>query len=174
MPDSAAKKSKKVPRGPPTPSVEELETLEKDFLLDCIAIDCIAKDYSMAQPKLGPAIPGYNAQKDKHVRMYFGREGVTTTLRKTGQDKGGTSIDGPVIDRFIESGAGYKYLHARNQAPGAAKAGHCKDQVNGHAQFMQDVKPIFGYHGHFGYRRNSPWLRKMPSPFGVDVRSPTH
>lgn len=37
------------------------------------------------------------------------------------QDKGGTSIDGPVIDRFIESGSGYKYLHARNQAPGAAK-----------------------------------------------------
>ena len=37
------------------------------------------------------------------------------------QDKGGCSIDGQVIDRFIESGAGYRYLHARNEAPGAAK-----------------------------------------------------
>lgn len=37
------------------------------------------------------------------------------------QDKGGTSIDGPVIDRFIESGSGYRYLHARNEAPRAAK-----------------------------------------------------
>lgn len=39
----------------------------------------------MAQPKLGPAIPGYNSQKDKHVNLYFTRAQVSTTLRKTGQ-----------------------------------------------------------------------------------------
>ncbi|XP_072019994.1 sperm microtubule associated protein 1-like [Amphiura filiformis] len=168
------KKEKKPHRGPPSPTQEELDNLEKSFLLDCIAVDSISKDYSGAQPKLGPAIPPYNSQNDKHVKEYFTREQVDETLRKTGQDKGGYSIDGTVIDRFIESGAGYRYLHARNGAPGAAKAGHSQDQINGHSQFMSDAKPNFGYHGDFGYRRNTPWLRQMPSQFGTDGRSPLH
>ncbi|XP_033100609.1 uncharacterized protein LOC117104062 [Anneissia japonica] len=99
---------------------------------------------------------------------------TTVSGRSPRENKGGCSIDGPVIDRFMESGAGYKYLHARNDAPSAAKAGHSKDQVNGHAQFMEDAKPNFGYNGQFGYRRNTPWLRQVPSPFGTSSRSPTH
>ncbi|XP_071942416.1 sperm microtubule associated protein 1-like isoform X2 [Antedon mediterranea] len=173
MPNQAEIK-KKSHRGPPSPTIEEMEQKEKEFLLDCIAVSSISNDYAMAQPKLGPAIPPYNSQKDKHVQMYFHREKVPEVLQKTGQSKGGCSIDGPVIDRFIESGAGYKYLHARNDAPNSAKAGHSKDQVNGHAQFMQDAKPNCGYNGQFGYRRNSPWLRQVPSPFGTSSRSPTH
>ncbi|XP_071788606.1 sperm microtubule associated protein 1-like [Asterias amurensis] len=164
----------KSPRGPPQPTPEEIAQKEKSFLLDCIAVDTISKDFSHCQPKLGPAIPAYNSQKDKHVKLYFSREQVDETLRKTQQDKGGCSIDGPVIDRFIESGAGYRYLHARNAAPGSARAGHSVDQISGHGQFLSDAKPNFGYNGEFGYRRNSPWLRQMPSPFGVDPRSPTH
>lgn len=172
---SQGKKKKAKPhRGPPSPTPDQLADLEKNFLLDCIAVDTICKDYSHSQPKMGPAIPPYNSQNDKHVKAYFRREAVDVTLRETGQDKGGCSIDGPVIDRFIESGAGYRYLHARNAAPRAAKAGHSADQVDGHGQFMSDARPNFGYHGHFGYRRNTPWLRQMPSPFGVDPRSPTH
>ncbi|XP_022086463.1 uncharacterized protein C17orf98-like [Acanthaster planci] len=170
---SPRNKPAKSPRGPPELTHEELAEKEKNFLLDCIAVDSIAKDYSHCQPKLGPAIPPYNSQKDKHVKVYFAREQVDETLRKTKQDKGGCSIDGPVIDRFIESGAGYRYLHARNAAPGSAKAGHSTEQVNGHGQFLSDAKPIFGFNGEYGYRRNTPWLRKMPSPFGIDPRSPT-
>ena len=81
------KKEKKPHRGPPSPTPEELDVLEKKFLLDCIAVDSIAKDYSHAQPKLGPAIPPYNSQRDKHVKMYFTREQVDDTLRKTEQVK---------------------------------------------------------------------------------------
>lgn len=164
----------KSPRGPPSPTPEEFAKLEKSFILDCIAVDCIAKDYSATHPKLGPAIPPYNSQKDKHVKEYFTREQVDETLRKTQQDKGGCSIDGPVIDRFIESGSGYRYLHARNDAPRAAHAGHSDDQVSGHASFLSDAKPNFGFHGEYGYRRNTPWLRQMPSQFGTDGRSPLH
>lgn len=172
--NSPRSQTAKSPRGPPPPTAEELARKEKEFILDCISVDSIAKDYSHCQPKLGPAIPSYNSQKDKHVKVYFTRQQVDETLRKTQQDKGGCSIDGPVIDRFIESGSGYRYLHARNAAPGAAKAGHSVDQVSGHGQFLSDAKPMFGFNGEYGYRRNTPWLRQMPSPFGVDPRSPTH
>ncbi|XP_070535931.1 sperm microtubule associated protein 1-like [Ptychodera flava] len=165
-----SEKKKKPHRGPPTPTPEDLRELEQGFILDNIAVNSIAKDYSHTQPKLGPAIPPYNSQKDKHVKEYFKFIQVDGTLEKTEQHDGGCSIDGPVIDRFIESGAGYQYLSRRN----AAGAGHSTDEVDGHAQFMQDAKPNFGWHGQFGYRRNSPWLRKDPSPFGVDSRSPTH
>ncbi|XP_077993480.1 sperm microtubule associated protein 1-like [Glandiceps talaboti] len=168
------KKKQKPPqkphRGPPTPTPEDLRELEQGFILDNIAVNSISKDYANTQPKLGPAIPPYNSQKDKHVKDYFEFVQVDGTLEKTAQDNGGCSIDGPVIDRFIESGAGYQYLSRRN----AAGAGHSADGVDGHAQFMQDVKPNFGWHGQFGFRRNSPWLRKSPSCFGTDARSPTH
>lgn len=79
------KKKQKPHRGPPSPTPEELADKEKHFLLDCIAVDTICKDFSHSQPKLGPAIPAYNSQKDKHVKVYFQREGVDVTLRKTEQ-----------------------------------------------------------------------------------------
>ena len=52
--------------------------------------------------------------------------------------------------------------------------GHSKDSVDGHSQFMTGSKPLFGYNGQFGYRRNTPWLRKSPSPFGIGSISATH
>ncbi|XP_002740676.1 sperm microtubule associated protein 1-like [Saccoglossus kowalevskii] len=163
------KKPKKPHRGPPSPTPEQLRELEQGFILDNIAVNSISKDYSNVQPKLGPAIPPYNSQNDKHVDQYFKFEQVEKTLKKTGQIEG-SSIDGPVIDRFIDSGAGYRYLSRRN----AAGAGHSTNEVDGHAQFMQGVQPIFGWHGQFGFRRNTPPLRNNPSCFGTDVRSPTH
>ena len=53
-------------------------------------------------------------------------------------------------------------------------SGHSRELVDGHAQFMQGVKPVVGYNGSFGYRRNVPWLRAVTSPFGASSRSPSH
>lgn len=69
-----------------------------------------------------------------------------------------------------EKGAGYQYLKTRNEFG----AGHSREQVDGHAQFMQGIKPVIAYNGKYGYRRNTPWLRQMPSPFGTAGISPTH
>ena len=68
-----------------TPTPPELLTKEKTFVLDCNATSSISRDYCKANPKLGPVIPPYNSQRDKHVTNYFRFYGVNTTLRKTGQ-----------------------------------------------------------------------------------------
>lgn len=52
--------------------------------------------------------------------------------------------------------------------------GHSSELTDGHSQFMQGIKPVIGYNGKYGYRRNSPWLRMEPSPFGTASRSPSH
>lgn len=39
---------------------------------------------------------------------------------------------------------------------------------------MQGIKPAIGYNGQYGFRRNTPWLRQSPSPFGTASRSPAH
>ena len=100
-------------------------------------------------------------------------------------------------DRFCDSGAGFQYLSLRNQHGAGISvnlgsfsrtvyfqafvyltsynhAGHSRQEVDGHAQFMQGIKPAMGYNGSFGYRRNTPWLRAEASPFGTASRSPTH
>lgn len=160
----------KLYRCPPTPTQDEQLRKEKSFVLDNNAVSSISADYNNANPKLGPAIPPYNGQRDSHTRRYFQFYGVDRTLTFYKQDTGGTSIDGPVVDRFQEIGAGYQYLSLRNQHG----AGHSRQDVDGHAQFMQGIKPIVGYNGLFGYRRNTPWLRMAPSTFGVVSRSATH
>jgi hypothetical protein len=160
----------KIYRTPPTPPPQEHGEKEKGFVLDCNAVSSISTDYNKANPKLGPVIPPYNSQHDKHVRDYFNYIGVDRTLRRTGQTPPGDSLNGPVLDSFHRSGAGWYYLHKRN----AFGAGRSEEQVNGHAQFMQGIKPVTGYNGKFGFRRNTPWLRQMPSPFGTASTSPTH
>lgn len=160
----------KIYRAPPTPPPEEQGTLEKGFVLDCKAVSSISTDYSRANPKLGPVIPPYNSQKDKHVTQYYTFIGVDKTLKRTGQTPPGTSSNGYVFDRFHRGGSGWYYLKHRN----FFGAGHSNEDVDGHAQFMQGVKPAMGYNGKYGYRRNTPWLRTMPSPFGTASTSPTH
>jgi len=159
----------KIYRTPPTPPPGALRTKEKTFVLDCNAASSISCDYSKANPKLGPVIPPYNSQKDKHVKQYFGFYSVPGTLDKTGQSAPGHSIEGPVMDSFHTRGAGYQYLSLRNQSG----AGHSRDCVDGHAQFMEGVKPITGFNGRYGFRRNTPWLRKDPSPFVPNCIEPT-
>lgn len=175
-------KGDKTPRGrhnklyrtPPTPKSEVLLEEEKGFVLDCCAVSSISSDYSKANPKLGPVVPPFNSQKDKHSDPYFTFYGVDKTMKKTLKEfeeiEGGVSIDGPVMDKFHTAGAGYQYLSMRNQFG----AGHSRELVDGHSQFMQGMKPVKGYNGAYGYRRNTPWLRQMPSPFGTASRSPTH
>ncbi|XP_067934118.1 sperm microtubule associated protein 1-like [Watersipora subatra] len=163
----------KIYRTPPTPTPDELMRAEKTFVLDCQAASSISSDYSKANPKLGPVVPPYNGQRDSHTDGYFKFVSVPQSLKfyKQASDKGkGTSIDGPVMDRFSESGAGFQYLSLRNQHG----AGHSRQEVDGHAQFMKGIKPITGFNGAYGYRRNTPWLRTEPSPFGTASRSPTH
>ncbi|XP_078580802.1 uncharacterized protein LOC144864513 [Branchiostoma floridae x Branchiostoma japonicum] len=155
----------------PQKSPEELRVLERRFVLDCVAVANISQDYGKANPKMGTAIPPYNAQKDKHVEPYFNFYGVKDVLKTTGQyGSKSSSIDGPVIDRFVGLGKGYQYLSKRNKFG----AGHSREATDGHGQFMTGVQPMFGYRGLYGYRRNTPWLRNIPSPFGVDPRSPLH
>ncbi|XP_025080607.1 uncharacterized protein C17orf98-like [Pomacea canaliculata] len=159
----------KIYRTPPTPPPGELRVKEKSFVLDCKATSSISCDYSKVNPKLGPVIPPYNSQRDKHVDQYFTFYGVDRTLNKTGQDNGGSSIDGPVMDAFYTHGAGFQYLSLRNKVG----AGHSHETINGHAQFMQGVKPVTSYNGRYGFRRNTPWLRQLPSPFVPNIISPT-
>jgi len=145
--------------------------MEKDFVLDCQAASSISTDYSKANPKLGPVTAPYNGQRDKHTKAYYKFISVPQSLAFYEQNKGmGDSIEGPVMDRFHQSGAGYQYLSLRNQHG----AGHSRGDVDGHSQFMQGIKPIVGPNGDFGFRRNTPWLRNEPSPFGTASRSPTH
>lgn len=75
----------KIYRTPPTPPPGELRVKEKSFVLDCKATSSISCDYSKVNPKLGPVIPPYNSQRDKHVDQYFTFYGVDRTLNKTGQ-----------------------------------------------------------------------------------------
>jgi hypothetical protein len=75
----------KIYRCPPTPPPEDLLFKEKSFILDCKATSSISSDYSKANPKLGPVIPPFNSQKDRHTSNYFKFLGVERTLRKTDQ-----------------------------------------------------------------------------------------
>jgi len=161
----------KIYRAPPTPAPEELHLLERSFTLDCIAVHTTSSDYARARPKLGQVIPPYNAQKDSSVDPYFKFNGVSKTLKRTGQAPPGTSLEGPTIDRFYESGAGFQYLYLRNKN---APTGHSRLTIDGHGQFMTGVQPINGYNGRFGYRRTNPALRAVPSPFGVATYSPIY
>jgi len=162
--------SNKLYHTPPSPKPDDLLRREKTFTLDCVAVSNISNDYSRANPKLGQVAQPYNAQRDHHCGSYFGFIGVDKTLGKTNQEKGGCSIDGPVYERFFKQGAGYKYLTYRNMSG----AGYSKDQVTGHAQFMQGAKPVTGFNGQFGYRRNTPSLRQRPSEFGVATWTPIY
>ncbi|KAL5009830.1 hypothetical protein ScPMuIL_012135 [Solemya velum] len=164
------KVNNKLYRTPPTPEPEEFHRREKMFVLDNNATSSISQDYSKTNPKLGPVIPPYNAQNDKLVVNYFQFQGVDKTLEKTQQLEGGTSIEGKVADTFALKGAGTQYVALRNMAG----AGHSRDLIDGHGQFMQGIRPVRGYNGDYGFRRNTPWLRTVPSPFGTASKSPTH
>lgn len=151
----------------PSPSLAELQMREKRFVLDCVAVESISKDYSVSLPKLGSVIPPYNAQKDRHVRDYFLSRPVPPLLKKTGQSNGGTSTYGELADRFQYTSVAAFYLMSRNNTG----SGHSAEHMSGHGQFLSSIKPVIGYNGLYGYRRNTPSLRRMPSAFGIVTKS---
>ncbi|XP_029443557.1 uncharacterized protein C17orf98-like [Rhinatrema bivittatum] len=153
-----------------SPSRQELRVQEKSFILDCVAMGSIAKDYNCSLPKLGSVIPPYNAQRDLHAGAYFLSKPLPALLKRTGQSNGGTSTYGELADRFQVKGAAALYLSTRNNAG----AGHSEDYVRGHGLFLSTIKPFFGYNGNYGYRRNVPSLRKTPSTFGTLTNLPLH
>ncbi|XP_069502846.1 sperm microtubule associated protein 1-like [Ambystoma mexicanum] len=160
------RKSTSFSRFAPAPSEHALQEKERRFVLDCVAVASIAREYRQSLPKLVSAIPPYNSQQDLHVSSYFKTKPVPPLLRKTGQSKGGTSIYGELADYFQRQGAAAIYLRNRN----SIGAGHSTENLKGHG--FTSIKPIFGYNGNYGYRRNIPTLRSMPSSFGLVTNSP--
>ncbi|XP_066111576.1 sperm microtubule associated protein 1 [Saccopteryx bilineata] len=144
--------------------------LEKNFILDGVAVSTMARTYEHLRPKLWSAIPPYNAQQDCHTRRYFRSPVVPPILRKTDQDRGGTGRDGWIVDYYHIFGQGQKYLNRRNWAG----AGHSVQQVTGHDYYNAnaDARMNRGFNGQFGYRRNTPALRYRPSVFGEVTHFP--
>jgi hypothetical protein len=158
----------KLYRCPPTPPNELLNTLERSFTLDCIAVGNISEDYSRANPKLGSAIPPYDSQNDKKVKSYFNYFGVDELLKKTNQFRSHESIAGRTYDKFHIKGHGTKYLQLRNKN---SSNGHHAEVYEGHQRYMRDkLCEMFSYNNNYGYRRNAPKLRHNPSTFTNDVR----
>ena len=150
------KKGKLHPK--PGMTMEEKAEREKRFILDCVAIATLStyKPY-LYTPRLGSVIPPYNAQKDKIIQEFFDRPTTKKTLRRTGQEGGG-SVNGKQADFFNEKGHLGKCLAQRNENG----AGYGAAEVAGHELFMDinKSKPVIGYNGPSGVRRNTPELRK--------------
>ncbi|CAF0840134.1 unnamed protein product [Rotaria sp. Silwood1] len=149
----------KLYRCPQTPPPEVQFDRERSFILDSKAVSNISNDYSIANPKLGSVIPPYNAQLDRHVDNYFKFFGVRKALEGTGQSAAHESIAGRVHDRFYTNGHGYRYLSLRNKFG----SGHSIEEVRGHELFLSDPKAVVNYNGLFGFRRNTPSLRRQPN-----------
>ncbi|XP_075134177.1 sperm microtubule associated protein 1 [Leptodactylus fuscus] len=133
---------------------------EKGFILDGNAVASLT--CSNRLPRLWGAIPTYNAQRDPHAQSYFRNPSVQALLKKTGQVHGGTSANGWIADIDNIWGTEQRYLYQRNWSG----AGHCQTLTSGHSSFLSSVQPLIGYNGRFGYRRNTPSLRKKSSCFG--------
>ncbi|XP_072109932.1 sperm microtubule associated protein 1-like isoform X1 [Mobula birostris] len=179
METRAMKLPGRLPRFAPSPPVEELRRREKAFLLDCVAVSSISREHSRSAPRAGSVIPPYNPQRDPHSAAYFRTRPLLPLLKKTGQAANGTSVHGVVVDRFQLFGAAACYLRERNKNGAESTrslsiTGHSADQVKGHSLFLTEIKPVFGYNGLYGYRRNTPTLRRLPSSFGVTTSSPIH
>lgn len=155
--------------GPPPLSQDDKLKAEKGFVLDAVAVSTLSDDSGRANPKMATAIPPYNGQKDKHSKGYFEKPVVKKLLKKTEQIPPGDSITGKQMDKFYDKGMMGTYIKLRN----SAGAGHSTSQVGGHGLFMENIHPLNGFNGSFGFRRNTPWLRNQPSVFTgkIDSRS---
>ncbi|XP_007530988.1 sperm microtubule associated protein 1 [Erinaceus europaeus] len=142
--------------------------LQKGFILDGVAVSNMARNYEHLKPKVWSAIPPYNPQQDRHAHRYFRSRVIPPVLRRTEQDHGGTGRDGWIVDYFHIFGQEQRYINRRNWAG----AGHSLQQVSGHDYYNSDLKPINGFNGQFGYRRNTPALRQRTSVFGEVTQFP--
>uniref|UniRef100_A0A8C7L757 Uncharacterized protein n=1 Tax=Oncorhynchus kisutch TaxID=8019 RepID=A0A8C7L757_ONCKI len=112
---------------------------EQKFVLDCIAVSSVALGYEHMRPRLWSVLPGYDARNDPHAARYTTTPSVQRVPKKT------TPVTGILS------------LH---------RTGHSREQVSNHSGLMSDIKPLIGYNGQFGFRRNTPNLRRNPSSFG--------
>ncbi|XP_020833918.1 sperm microtubule associated protein 1-like [Phascolarctos cinereus] len=155
---------------PPTSSASNLWRREKGFILDCIAVDSLAKGANNFLPNPNCVIPPYNAQKDQHLVNYFASK-ASSQLHQ-GRD----SWSKEVVAQEEEEGKekmgpmAQQYLMRRNRAG----AGHSVEEIQGHSFLFSSLKPVLGYNGPYGYRRNRPNLRKTPATFGILTHLPLH
>ncbi|XP_003771927.1 uncharacterized protein C17orf98-like [Sarcophilus harrisii] len=145
------------------PSASELRRREKGFILDCIAVDKLEKGTHGLLPEYS-IIPRYSAQKDPHLvdhlatkessQFHWGKDPLSKLLMiHKEEEEARKDIIGPMA----------LHLRRRNR-PGA---GHSVEEVQGHDFLFSSLKPVPGYNGVLGYRRNCPKLRNMPSSFGI-------
>ncbi|XP_038853043.1 uncharacterized protein C17orf98-like [Salvelinus namaycush] len=158
------------------------EKREQKFVLDCIAVSSVALGYEHMRPRLWSVLPGYDARNDPHAARYTTIPSVQRVPQKTTPSvqrvpqKTTPSVQRvpqkttPSVQRVpqktenkeLKSAAAQKSLDLRN----TSGAGHSREQVSNHSGLMSDIKPLIGYNGRFGFRRNTPNLRRNPSSFG--------
>ncbi|THD20223.1 hypothetical protein D915_008849 [Fasciola hepatica] len=149
-------------------SASKLEKLERGFVLDCVAVAQISEDYSTINPKGGSVIPVYDAQSDPFAKYYFEAKGVQGTCN--GQKSPGICMKEPFVARFAEHGPPAQYLRLRN----VHGCGRSPEVFEGHNYSDTAPTTVIGYNGMFGYRRNTPFLRKNPSSFGIVTDLPLY
>jgi hypothetical protein len=146
-----------------SPSPEKLRGLERNFILDGVAVSKQANDdIHRTNPSINIGIQQYNAAKDKHARNYIRTAPAKQATERAEQNDHSTMM-GHVYDRFTARCASAKYLRERRILH---SAGHSyKESIAGHST-VPNLPPIIGYNGPLGYRRNTFALRYKPSDFG--------
>ncbi|XP_042169864.1 uncharacterized protein C17orf98 homolog [Oncorhynchus tshawytscha] len=147
------------------------EKREQKFVLDCIAVSSIALGYEHMRPRLWSVLPGYDARNDPHAARYTTTPSVQRVPKKTTPSvqrvpqkttPSVRRVPQKTENKELKSAAAQKSLDLRN----TSGAGHSREQVSNHSGLMSDNKPLIGYNGRFGFRRNTPNLRRNPSSFG--------
>ncbi|XP_052360617.1 uncharacterized protein C17orf98-like isoform X2 [Oncorhynchus keta] len=136
------------------------EKREQKFVLDCIAVSSVALGYEHMRPRLWSVLPGYDAHNDPHAARYTTTPSVQRVPQKTTPSV--RRVPQKTENKELKSAAAQKSLDLRN----TSGAGHSREQVSNHSGLMSDIKPLIGYNGRFGFRRNTPNLRRDPSSFG--------
>ncbi|XP_068942198.1 sperm microtubule associated protein 1-like [Petaurus breviceps papuanus] len=156
---------------PSTSSISDLWCREKGFILDCIAVDSLARGANSFLPNLNSVIPAYSAQKDQHLVDYFAAKASSRFHRgRESWSKEAIVQEEDKEDEKEKMGPMAQYLMRRNRAG----AGHSIEEIQGHDFLFSSLKPVLGYNGPYGYRRNCPTLRKIPATFGVLTHLPIH
>ncbi|XP_044534864.1 uncharacterized protein C17orf98-like [Gracilinanus agilis] len=157
----------------PPGSAPNLWYREKGFILDCIAVDSLSKGSPNFLSNLKSVIPPYNAQKDPHLVAYFATKASPRFPQERDPWKG--TLPGVQEEEQEEEeekkdkmGTMAQYLVRRNRAG----AGYSLEETQGHDFLYSSLKPILGYNGPDGYRRNCPNLRKMPIAIGILTHLP--
>lgn len=147
---------------------------ERAFVLDGTVVSKLANDeIDRNTPSLDFGIPQYNALKDPHCRGYFKSKALPKKLKpivrdqeKTTSDKTMSTMQGKLRDDWLEKSKAVDYVEKRKGYGG----GYTSELYAGHLS-MPTGKPVIGYHGEGGYRRNTFDLRRRPSVFDDDSES---